>query len=191
MESLTIQSILTLINNLTYEDSERLKNIIFKEKINDLYRIVSNQCDDVDYYMIAKSEDEAIRKFIKTTEFGSDRDFDHHWRNFIKHDICKYCNKKVSYEDRELENLSKHEMRENHMKTHHTDEIISYYVEIFDKYYLCDIVSYYEIDESSLFNNKLIEISTLRCNKITNSGKKCSKRRYYGSDYCSEHYILI
>lgn len=81
MESLAVLSVLQYINQMKYEDVERLKEILSKEMT--MFCISHRECNDISTHIYAKNKSEAVKKFINSEYF----DYHH---NMVYCTVCEY-----------------------------------------------------------------------------------------------------
>lgn len=136
MQKLSIQTVLNLIEQMSYEDSEKVKEIMLRTKINNVYLISYRSSNNMSYHIYAEDKYAAIEKFIESTDFYVDKD-----ENIIDL-LCNRCRICGS------ENINK-----CHLKSHTYTEFIRFYgTHVFNKKYKCK-----QIDLDSLQTYSLLE----------------------------------
>lgn len=129
-----------IINNLTYEDGERVMNIISQRKLNNIYYIKSCEDGVEDCYVLAKDEEDASIKFIESSTFDVNDAED---IIEVTEDICRICGLEIEGIDKEdSENtLSHKQLVRNHLeKCHSYSEMLSFYIDLFNIKYECEQV---------------------------------------------------
>jgi hypothetical protein len=113
MESLSVTTALAMIDNMSFEDSKRLKEILNE---NNIYQIIKNRITIC--HIEAKNEKEAIKKFIESNFYTN-------IQSVILFGKCLICMSKIDNEEEHLQLFH----------THH--EILNFHSSIFySKYHI-------------------------------------------------------
>jgi hypothetical protein len=153
MNKLSVKSGLIIINNiidnLSYEDSKQLREIIIKEQFNYLFCIRHKQVCEKNYFFISNSKEDAIDKFIRNNKIDDYQKGDYSkeesnikWFYFMNpvHYIvnyfirCHLCNMNIFPYNKDTYNI----ICDEHIKYHSIEEIIEYRKRNFKIYYFCE-----------------------------------------------------
>lgn len=138
MNKLTLSSILTLIDQLSYEDNEKLEDMIINKKLNKYYRIeIVNSTNNFLYSGIkANNEDEAIKIFITTHNSF----YDEKLLLNLSETQCCICQK-------DIKDITSNMVE--HIRSHSDNETFNCHKLRFKKFYKC-----IQLNSDNLFINR-------------------------------------
>lgn len=121
-------SVSTGLSYMSYEDSERLKQILLEQKLKEVYCIYGEDDTEI-YHVVACSKKNAIIQFIESEDFVPD-EYDkiiYSDNSDNPHKRCLICLVRLEYDS----------VNEDHLKTHSYEDFLDYYINIFNERYTC------------------------------------------------------
>lgn len=144
MESLTVASTLAIINNINYDDNRKVRDIILREELKSVFHIKSKTTNK-EYFIRGYDRDDAITRFVESNKMLTYSTYD----GVFTVNKCNICD------------TVKNCKEEDHLKTHSYTELLNFHIKLFERRYVCSMITFEPIEFYSILDRLKLDTCAL------------------------------